>query len=277
MPDRAAPEPAQRDISIAARGGAVTQAKAALQTAQEQIADLAHRAPFAARGPLAATAAALGAALRDLTGSAPEERHPPRGSLAVLCGPMCAGKSRELLHRMRQANLAGIRTVLVVPRAASSTGVAKSRNGGTMPATPAETALGLLVAARNARVVFIDEAQLFPWDDLAEGIDGLLEAGKDVVAAGLDLDAFGAPFGGLPWALAAADEVVKLRAVCARCGAPASRTQRMADGEAVLAGPVVAADAEYEPRCSACWMPPSATRPADAPFTAALVHHHFNR
>ena len=254
MPYGHAPNAARQSIAV------VTEALMVLETAQEGLANLVGHVPPPARASLTSAASALETAVQCLTEVIAQKPLAARGALLVLCGPMYAGKTRELLHRIRQADLAGRRTVLVVPPAASGIGVAKSRDGGAMPATVAETALGMLVAAENANVVFIDEAQMFPAVDLAEGIDGLLGAGKEVVAAGLDLDAFGAPFGGMPWALAAAGEVIKLKAVCARCGAPASRTQRIACGEAVLAGPVVAADAEYEPRCSACWVaanPPS--------------------
>ncbi len=52
--------------------------------------------------------------------------------------------------------------------------------------------------------------------------------------------------------MASAEHVTKLQAVCAACGSPASRTQRLIDGEpAAFEDPIiiVGASESYEPRC----------------------------
>ena len=63
------------------------------------------------------------------------------------------------------------------------------------------------------------------------------------------------PFGPMPALLAEADGVVKLRAICARCGRDASRSQRLIDGKPALAfAPtiLVGAQESYEARCRHC-------------------------
>jgi thymidine kinase len=76
-----------------------------------------------------------------------------------------------------------------------------------------------------------------------------------VIAAGLDMDFRGQPFGPMPLLLAEADEVVKLRAICARCGRDASRSQRLIDGHpAPTTAPTILIGAQetYEARCRNC-------------------------
>ena len=56
--------------------------------------------------------------------------------------------------------------------------------------------------------------------------------------------------------LAVADEVVKIRAICMKCGAIASHTQRIIDGKpAHKDDPVVliGATESYEARCRSCF------------------------
>ena len=56
----------------------------------------------------------------------------------------------------------------------------------------------------------------------------------------------------MPALLALAESVTKLQAVCAVCGSPASRTQRLIDGQpASYNEPIilVGASEAYEPRC----------------------------
>ena len=62
-------------------------------------------------------------------------------------------------------------------------------------------------------------------------------------------------FGVMPELLTRAEFVTKLTAVCAKCGAPATRTQRLVDGKpASFEDPVVLIGAveHYEPRCRHC-------------------------
>jgi thymidine kinase len=76
--------------------------------------------------------------------------------------------------------------------------------------------------------------------------------GKRVIVAGLDLDYRGIPFEPVPHLMAKAEYVTKTLAVCARCGAAASRTQRLvASAERIVVG----AQDTYEARCRRCFEP----------------------
>lgn len=68
----------------------------------------------------------------------------------------------------------------------------------------------------------------------------MVDGGKRVIVSGLDMDFAGRPFGLVPIVLALADEVMKLKAICMRCGELATFTQRLIDDKpAKLDTPVV--------------------------------------
>lgn len=73
------------------------------------------------------------------------------------------------------------------------------------------------IAPSKKVICFIDEVQFLEPNTLIEVIRQLNKNHVDVVAAGLDMDKFGNPFGATPFILAIADEVVKLKTKCA-CG-----------------------------------------------------------
>ena len=71
---------------------------------------------------------------------------------------------------------------------------------------------------------------------------------------GLDQDFRGIPFGPMPRLMALADQVTKLTAICVVCGEPATRTQRLIDGQPAPAdSPLIVigglGDEKYEARC----------------------------
>jgi thymidine kinase len=102
--------------------------------------------------------------------------------------------------------------------------------------------------------VGIDEVQFFA-PVIVDVIERLVERGTRVVAAGLDQDFRGLPFGTLPELLCRAELVDKLQAVCHRCGGPATMTQRLVDGRPAPADGetiVVGALEQYEARCRTC-------------------------
>lgn len=80
----------------------------------------------------------------------------------------------------------------------------------------------------------------------------LVHRHKRVVLAGLDTTFAGEPFIPIPNLMAIADEVLKLSAVCMRCGAPAVHTQRLGQSQELV---VVGAAGVYEARCRACFLP----------------------
>jgi thymidine kinase len=93
------------------------------------------------------------------------------------------------------------------------------------------------------------------------------------MVAGLDLDFRGEPFGAMPELIARADAISKLTAVCAVCGANATRTQRLVGGlPAEYGAPLIAVGAAdlYEARCRGHHVVPGRPRPL-APWRQMLA------
>ena len=183
--------------------------------------------------------------------------NPSGGWLEVICGPMFSGKSEELIRRLRRAEIAGQRTLIVKPRIDDRYDVTHvvSHSGSRLRAVAAESPGEVLRLAEGCDVVGIDEIQFFD-EGVVATVETLIERGIRVVAAGLDTDFRHEPFGSMPLLLCLAEFVDKLQAVCHRCGGPATRTQRLVDGRPAPFGgetiQVGALDA-YEARCASCY------------------------
>ena len=90
--------------------------------------------------------------------------------------------------------------------------------------------INVLSYARKNILVFkpkIDDRD----EDVVDICEYLADSGLRVMVAGLDKDFRGEPFGVLPDLLTRAEFVTKLTAVCAKCGAPATRTHRIINGK----------------------------------------------
>jgi len=89
-------------------------------------------------------------------------------------------------------------------------------------------------------------------------IELLVQRGVRVIVAGLDVDFRGIPFGCMPQLMALADEVIKLKAVCMKCGNDARFTQRLVGAVPAKASDelvVVGASDCYQARCRTCYEP----------------------
>jgi thymidine kinase len=175
------------------------------------------------------------------------------GWIEVVCGSMFSGKTEELLRRLKRVRLARQAYMLFKPRVDNRYDEVKvvSHEGLAADAVPVGDAQELLALARQTPVVGIDEAQFFD-DGIVAAAESLAAHGVRVIAAGLDQDWRGEPFGPMPALMAVAEYVTKLHAVCARCGGPGTRSQRLAAAEGRL---FVGGAAEYEARCRACFSP----------------------
>jgi thymidine kinase len=181
------------------------------------------------------------------------------GWLEVVCGPMFSGKSEELIRRLRRAEIAGQRALIVKPLIDDryDVGHVVSHAGAKMRAVTAASSDEVLRLAGTYDAVGIDEAQFFDLG-IVDAIAELVHKGTRVVAAGLAQDFRGLPFAAMPTLLCVAEFVDKLEAVCHRCGGPATMTQRLVDGEpAPFAGETIQVGAldSYEARCRACFQP----------------------
>ncbi len=182
------------------------------------------------------------------------------GILEVICGPMFSGKSEELIRRLRRAKIARQTTIVFKPSIDHRYGLEYivSHDGNKVEAKPLQTVADIItiVNEENASVIGIDEAQFFS-QDVVGVICTLVNTGKRVIVAGLDLDFRGAPFGCMPFLLAIADKVTKLQAICTQCGHDALFSQRLINGHpAKYDDPIIMIGAQeaYQARCRGCYV-----------------------
>jgi thymidine kinase len=167
---------------------------------------------------------------------------------------MFSGKTEELIRRVRRAVIARQKVQVFKPSLDHRYGIERvsSHNGQNIEAQPVPYAQAIFdYLATDTTVVAIDEIQFFD-PQIVEVVQRLADQDIRVIAAGLDMDFRGEPFGCMPQLMAIAEEVMKLSAICVVCGDHASRTQRLVNGEpAYYDDPIimVGASEAYEPRC----------------------------
>ena len=145
------------------------------------------------------------------------------GWIEAISGCMFAGKTEELIRRIHVLSFAKKRIKVFKPQVDnrySETEIV-SHAGMHIPCLVVKEAKEILeYVDEDDEVIAIDEAQFFDEEILTK-----------------------------------AEFVSKLTAVCARCGAPATRTQRLVNGKpAAFDDPVIMIGAKdsYEPRCRHC-------------------------
>jgi thymidine kinase len=190
------------------------------------------------------------------------------GKIELLLGPMRSNKTAELLRRAEMRREYARQYVLVLKPSDDTKGgpgVVESRNPKghakmealefnardpweVLPAIDdVESRIG-----KRIECIAIDEGQFV--DDLFLFTRHLLEAGHDVLVAGLDLDFRSIPFGemlNLHWLVNAyGGSVTECMAYCS-CGNRALYSQRLIEGRpAPYDSPIKMPGDSYEPRCA---------------------------
>ena len=177
------------------------------------------------------------------------------GWVEVITGGMFCGKSEELIRRIKRAIIAKLNVVVFKPakddRYHAEDVVSHSQFRIT--AIPVESASDIIKNIEiGTHVVGIDEAQFFG-EDLFPICEDLANKGLRVIVAGLDQDFRGVPFSPMPNLMAVAEIVTKLQAICMRCGAPATKSQRLINSKEQI---VVGESDLYEARCRFCFEKP---------------------
>lgn len=182
------------------------------------------------------------------------------GWIEAICGSMFSGKTEELLRRCRRAEIAGQDVAVYTPAIDDRYGTAMvgSHDGRQWEATVVDVdkagVADIGTDTAEDAVIAIDEANFFT-PALATRCETLASKGHRVIVSGIDQNYRGEPFAPVPEIMARAEYVDKLRAICAVCGEPATRNQRLIDGEpAHVDDPtiVVGAEESYEARCRSC-------------------------
>lgn len=175
-----------------------------------------------------------------------------RGWIEVICGSMFSGKTEELIRRLNRARIAKQKVEIFKPTVDKRyhDEDVVSHNANAIRSTPIDFAQDMLLLGGSCDVVGIDEAQFFD-EGLAEVCVKLANSGVRVIAAGLDMDYLGKPFGPMPALMAVAEYVTKVHAICVQCGDIATYSFRNSPSEEqVLLGETES----YEARCRHCFL-----------------------
>lgn len=179
------------------------------------------------------------------------------GWIEVISGCMFAGKTEELIRRIKVLEFANRKVLVFKPKIDNrySENKVVSHAGSHVNSIVINNSKEILeYLDEKVEVVAIDEVQFFD-KDIIEVCEHLANKGIRVMVAGLDMDFKAEPFGVMPTLCVTAEFVTKLTAVCNKCGAPATRTQRIINGNpASYFDPIilVGASESYEARCRHC-------------------------
>ena len=179
------------------------------------------------------------------------------GYIETVIGPMYSGKSEELIRRLKRAKIAKQNIVVFKPQIDDrySKEDVVSHSGDSIKAIPISDSNQIYdYIDEKTQVVGIDEVQFFD-DNIVDIAIDLADKGIRVIAAGLDMDFKGEPFGPTPRLLAVSEFVDKIQAICSVCGQPATRSQRLINGQpARYDDPIIQVGAveSYEARCRKC-------------------------
>ncbi|EJN58901.1 thymidine kinase [Halogranum rubrum] len=182
------------------------------------------------------------------------------GWIEVITGSMFSGKTEELLRRLRRAEIAEQEVAVFKPDVDDRYGEATigSHNGRQWEAhvvdAEGEGIWDIYDKLDGEKVVAVDEANFFS-TELVDVCEALAADGRRVIVSGTDQTFRAEPFEPVPQLIALAEYVDKLRAICTVCGEPATRNQRLIEGEpAHVDDPTILVGAEesYEARCRNC-------------------------
>ena len=187
-------------------------------------------------------------------------------TLEVIIGPMFSGKTSELIRLVEREVYAKRKGAIFKAAFDNRYSVREvvTHNGlrydayTIVPTSAGFRRISEVANSNGLDAIGVDEINFFP-----KGIVPVLDKlaySKRVVACGLNLDFRAEPFETTMMLAARADRVRYLSAVCVVCGQEATRTQRLIGGRpAPKDSPVIVVGGKelYEPRCRACYEPPS--------------------
>lgn len=179
------------------------------------------------------------------------ERARPTGHITLICGPMFAGKTSEMIRILERYERAGRRCVIVkFARDDRYAADAVVTHRGVR--TPISTVSVELLADANdaiagADVIGVDEGQFYA--DVADWCAAHAAAGKIIIMSYLDATFERRPFGPIGELVAMSETVVKLSAVCG-CGSEAHFSKRTAGGTAIEQ---IGGEEAYRAACRVCF------------------------
>ncbi len=191
------------------------------------------------------------------------------GRIEVICGCMFSGKTEELIRRLHHVQIARQQLMAFTPRRDTRyrSGSLVSHNGVSIDARVIDSIREVpQYVQEDVQVVAIDELHFLDDDPdlICATCQELADRNIRVLVAGLDQDFRALPFPPMARLLSIAEQIDKLYAICVRCGAYATRSQRLINQQpAPYDAPTIAVGGleMYEARCRACFEKPERQAP----------------
>lgn len=182
--------------------------------------------------------------------------HQYKGKLIVHTGSMFSGKTSSLEKDMKRFTIAGYKTVAFKPSLDTRTMEKKiiTHDNTSFSAVVVRDIYEIedFIKTHDVDVIGIDEVQFLGGEikSIVDEINTLLNRGKTIVVAGLDMDFSAKPFEVVKELMPRADYLNKHHAVCSNCGSDAWVSKRKTSSEKRI---VIGANEEYEPLCRRCY------------------------
>ena len=165
------------------------------------------------------------------------------GSIEVICGSMFSGKTEELIRRLKRAKIANQKIQIFKPSLDSRNNeYIESHDKNRIKSLTVKTSYDVYDIGKDFDVIGIDEVQFFD-DEIVSVCNSLANDGVRVIAAGLDMDYLGNPFGPMPNLMAIAEYVTKVHAVCSKTGNIANYSYRKNKKDSII---LIGEKDEYE-------------------------------
>jgi len=168
------------------------------------------------------------------------------GSIELIIGPMFAGKSSELLRKMKRYYLSGKKCIIIAHKIDNRYENSITHNNETSKIDLVKLVELSKFEYENYDVIGIDEIQFF---DDCEIINNWANNNKLIICAGLDADSNLRPFGKILNLIVISEKVYKLSAIC-RCGLDASFTLKNIKNNTLIE---VGGIDKYHPVCRNCY------------------------
>ena len=165
------------------------------------------------------------------------------GSIEVICGSMFSGKTEELIRRLNRAKIANQKIQIFKPSLDSRNNeYIESHDKNRIKSLTVKTSYDVYDIGKDFDVIGIDEVQFFD-DEIVSVCNSLANNGVRVIAAGLDMDYLGNPFGPMPNLMAIAEYVTKVHAICSKTGNIANYSYRKNKEDSII---LIGEKDEYE-------------------------------
>ena len=156
------------------------------------------------------------------------------GWIEVICGSMFSGKTEELIRRLKRAKIANQKIQIFKPSIDSrSDEYIESHDKKKIKSITVKTSYDVFEIGKDFDVIGIDEIQFFD-NDIISVCNSLANNGVRVIAAGLDMDYLGHPFGPMPNLMAIAEYVTKVHAICSETGNIANYSYRKKKEDSII-------------------------------------------